>query len=271
LAIYCAIHCLAVKREKLWSRFNNGSNLLFKEQDFNHPTDSEVFQTLWKLPDVGCRALVGRLVLACPPSPLHAVPLLDEVTNGYVLPLTPAEERAVDAILKVSAEAVWATVLASDEAVPAAPPNVTTPTIVPPTAARECVDEADTVPFAELVESHTPQPSRGSPLSAARGRVTTATGTRDERTSGDYIYPTNPPQSPHACWLNLLMSGVAQIYLGQTGKGLAILGASFASYTVVPVMGSLIICIVAVVDAYQVGSALRSGRPVGKWEFFPNK
>ena len=94
LAIYCAIHCLTVEREKLWCRFNNGSNLLFKEQDFNHPTDSEVFQTLWQLPDTACRALVGRLVLACPPSPLHAVPLLDEITNGHVLPLTPAEERA---------------------------------------------------------------------------------------------------------------------------------------------------------------------------------
>jgi hypothetical protein len=60
------------------------------------------------------------------------------------------------------------------------------------------------------------------------------------------------------------------MYLGQTGKGLAILGASIASYFVVPFLGSLVICIVAIVDAYQVGSALRSGRPVGKWEFFPN-
>ena len=33
---------------------------VFKEQDFNSPTDSEVFQTLWKLPDTACRALVGR-------------------------------------------------------------------------------------------------------------------------------------------------------------------------------------------------------------------
>ena len=106
LAIYCAIHCLTVEREKLWRRFNNGSNLLFKEQDFNHPADSEVFQTLWKLPDTACRALVGRLVLACPPSPLHAVPLLDEVTNGHVLPLTPAEERTVDAILRAGATVV---------------------------------------------------------------------------------------------------------------------------------------------------------------------
>ncbi|MHB0955495.1 MAG: zinc ribbon domain-containing protein [Pirellulaceae bacterium] len=71
----------------------------------------------------------------------------------------------------------------------------------------------------------------------AESRWATVAGTRDERTSGDYIYPSNPPQRSHACWLNLLVSGVAQMYLGQIGKGLAILGAAFASYFVVSVSG----------------------------------
>ena len=59
------------------------------------------------------------------------------------------------------------------------------------------------------------------------------------------------------------------MYLGQVGKGLAIFGAAFASWFVVPLLGNLVIWIVAIFDAYQVGAALRSGRPVGKWEFFP--
>ncbi len=84
------------------------------------------------------------------------------------------------------------------------------------------------------------------------------------------MYPLNPPQSPHACWLDLLITGLAQMYLGQVGKGLAIFGAAIASYFVVPILDSLVICIVAIIDAYQVGATLRSGRPVGKWEFFPN-
>ena len=163
LAIYCAIHCLTVEREKLWSRFNNGGNLLFKEQDFNHPTDSEVFQTLWRLPDAGCRALVGRLVLACPPSPLHAVPLLDEVTNGHVLPLTPAEERAVDSILKGGADGVWSTVVAPGKAASAAPPVAMTPPIVPPPVvpppvASERMAEVDTVPLGTPIVRKTPRP-----------------------------------------------------------------------------------------------------------------
>lgn len=104
---------------------------------------------------------------------------------------------------------------------------------------------------------------------SASPRSQTAAGTRDEVLTDAYVYPSNPPRGPHACWWNLLMAGLAQIYLGQVGKGLAILGANMISYFVVPVVGSLAICAVAIIDAYQVGAALRSGRPVGKWEFFP--
>lgn len=66
LAIYSAIHCLTVKRDQLWSRFNNGQNLLFTEQDFVHPSASQLFQSLGQLPDASCRALVGRLVFSLP-------------------------------------------------------------------------------------------------------------------------------------------------------------------------------------------------------------
>ena len=98
LAIYTAIHCLMVGGEKLWKRFNNDENLLFREDDYRHPDDSEAFRTLWKLPDSESRGLVGRLVLASR-MPLDKTPLLDEITNGPVSPLTRTELHEVESIL----------------------------------------------------------------------------------------------------------------------------------------------------------------------------
>lgn len=98
LVIYTGIHCLTVGREKLWKRFNNDENLLFRESDFQHPGRSDVFRTLWKLPDVDSRALVGRLALACE-LPLEQAPLLEEAADGEVRPLTSAEQDAVESLL----------------------------------------------------------------------------------------------------------------------------------------------------------------------------
>ena len=98
LAIYSALRCLTVGGEELWERFNNGDNLLFREQDFHDPGNSDVFHALWELPDADSRALVGRLTLACA-GPLAETPLLDEIAYGRVSPLTPAEEQAVASVL----------------------------------------------------------------------------------------------------------------------------------------------------------------------------
>ena len=98
LAIYTSIHCLTVGREELWKRFNNSENLLFREEDYRRPAESEAFRTLWKLPDTGSRTLVGRLALACE-KPLDQVPLLDAVATEQTYPLTQAEEQAVDSLL----------------------------------------------------------------------------------------------------------------------------------------------------------------------------
>ena len=115
LAIYTAIHCLTVGGQELWERFNNADNLLFREQDFQAPASSEVFHTLWKLRDEDSKALVGRLILACT-EPLDQTPLLTEVANDRVSPLSSASHQAVNAILGVS-----------DQFVPAAAPAPTTP------------------------------------------------------------------------------------------------------------------------------------------------
>ena len=98
LVIYTAIHCLTVGGHGLWNRFNNGDNLLFRKHDFQDPANSEVFHTLWELPDEESRSLVGRLALSCK-KPLAQAPLLEEIANGNVLPLTRDEERDAVSIL----------------------------------------------------------------------------------------------------------------------------------------------------------------------------
>ena len=117
LAIYSAIHCLMVGQQELWDRFDNGDNLLFREEDFQDPANSDVFHTLWELPDADSRALVGRLVLACN-KPLDQTPLLKDVANGHVVPLTSKGHRAVNSILGSSASFVPAVGVVPDEALP---------------------------------------------------------------------------------------------------------------------------------------------------------
>lgn len=94
---------------------------------------------------------------------------------------------------------------------------------------------------------------------------------RDQDPAKNLVYPKNPPLSPHLCWLNLILPGVAQLILGQAAKGIAIFFlASFAlgffgeeSWMVV------FIAVAATFEAYRVGTVLRSGRAVAKWQFFP--
>jgi WD40 repeat protein len=100
LAIYTAIRCLMSGRTRLWERFNNGDNLLFREEDFRNPGESKLFRLLWQnLTDIDARTLVRRLILACK-SPLEETPLLDEVlSDGKPLPLNSEQESAIRAIL----------------------------------------------------------------------------------------------------------------------------------------------------------------------------
>ena len=98
LAIYTAIHCLTLARHKLWNQYNNQENLLFREKDYHDPASSPVFHTLWTLPDAESTALAGRLALACT-KPLHETPLLEDLINGRVAPLTTDENNAITSLL----------------------------------------------------------------------------------------------------------------------------------------------------------------------------
>jgi hypothetical protein len=87
----------------------------------------------------------------------------------------------------------------------------------------------------------------------------------------NFVYPSNPPKSPHFAWLNLLLAGLAQMILGQVGKGLAILAAAFVIGFLTGGIGGLAVIVISIFDAYMVGNMLQSGQPVGKWQFFPKR
>ena len=84
------------------------------------------------------------------------------------------------------------------------------------------------------------------------------------------VLPSNPPKSPviAAVLSFILFGGVGHIYLGQVTKGIVICVASLLlSFVFVGV----IIWLVAIYDAYQIGMKLQSGQAVGEWEFFFQK
>jgi formylglycine-generating enzyme required for sulfatase activity len=99
LVIYTALRCLAVAGADLWRRYDNGDNVLFREQDFKAPGESELLRELWQLDDRLARALVGQLVLASQASP-RQVPLLDDLAgSGKAAALSPAQEKQVQGLL----------------------------------------------------------------------------------------------------------------------------------------------------------------------------
>ncbi len=91
------------------------------------------------------------------------------------------------------------------------------------------------------------------------------------RGNSDLVYPKNPPLSPHMCWLNLVWWGPAQIAFGQTAKGvLLIFVCMFLLCTGVGAIIMLLGFPFIIFDSYKVGKTLASGKPVGKWSFFPS-
>ena len=82
------------------------------------------------------------------------------------------------------------------------------------------------------------------------------------------IYPKNPPNSPHLCWLSLLLPGVPHMVHGQVAKGILLLLLFFAC--IVTIFGVIVLTIIYTIDSYMVGKTLASGTPVGKWRCFPS-
>lgn len=95
------------------------------------------------------------------------------------------------------------------------------------------------------------------------------------------VYPQNPPRSAHLNWLNMLGPGLAQIVYGKVWMGVSgiALNTIFSYMIRVQIMNdesplllsmlSFILLIASVADGIMTAKVLQSGRPVGKWKFFP--
>jgi TM2 domain-containing membrane protein YozV len=80
--------------------------------------------------------------------------------------------------------------------------------------------------------------------------------------SSDIVQPTNMTPGVAAV-LSFFFPGVGQILLGQQIKGAVLLGISLFT-------GAMcgILCIVAAIDAFQIGKKHQAGIPVRQWDFF---
>lgn len=94
--------------------------------------------------------------------------------------------------------------------------------------------------------------------------------TRDQKQKSNYVYPKNPPLSPHLSWINLLMSGLSHIVYGQVAKGFFLAIATIIAAIIFPYIGNLLICFLSIIDSYKIAKKLKSGYPVKTWEWFPN-
>jgi hypothetical protein len=104
LIIACAIRSLIVGGPDLWAKFDNGDNLLFREEDIRNPGNSALIKTLWDLNDPIVRPLLGHLVLSTK-KPIADTPWLDELmANAESLALKAGQRRAVGQMLPYAAE-----------------------------------------------------------------------------------------------------------------------------------------------------------------------
>ncbi len=78
LVTYCAIRSLMAGGRPLWDRYDNGDNLLFREQDLRGPRESALFGELARLNDPEVRRLADCLRRATY-KPLDKTPLLEEL------------------------------------------------------------------------------------------------------------------------------------------------------------------------------------------------
>lgn len=103
LVIAAGLRAALVGGKRVWDKFDNEDNLLFKEADLRAPGKAPVFKALWELNDPVLRTLVGHIVLSAR-EPLRKTPWLDDVLFAEDGPrLSADQERQVCEALGVSA------------------------------------------------------------------------------------------------------------------------------------------------------------------------
>ena len=84
-----------------------------------------------------------------------------------------------------------------------------------------------------------------------------------------YVYPRFPALSPHFCWASLSTAGLGHIIFGQYGKGFAFAFITIVLQSLTNGYSNIPLVAIALIDSYRVGKALKDGRAVRKWQFFP--
>ena len=84
-----------------------------------------------------------------------------------------------------------------------------------------------------------------------------------------FIHETHPCRRTCAGSICFLQRVWRDSIHGQVAKGIVTWLVMVASNLFLPLVLALVIGVASTVDAYMVGSALRKGKPVGKWQFFP--
>jgi hypothetical protein len=99
LAIACALRCLAVRGKRLWDKYDNGDNMLFREGDLRQPAASALFKELWQINDPAAHDLTGYLTAALTGAPGQVPMVHDLVTDEGIRPLATQQEQQVAALL----------------------------------------------------------------------------------------------------------------------------------------------------------------------------
>jgi WD40 repeat protein len=103
LVVATALRALVVGGRELWKRFDNGDNMLFREEDLKKPAGSPLVKTLWNARDPVLTALLGPLVLAVD-RPLIETPWLDHLLEeGRAPNLSDTDEAKVAGTLGIEA------------------------------------------------------------------------------------------------------------------------------------------------------------------------
>src|SRR5262249_48183627 len=125
----------------LWEKYDNGDNLLFRQQDLEAPGKSALFYELLKLEDPAVRFLAGNLIDAAR-TPLGETPLLEDLLSGAQPATAPAPSVAV-ALPQEAAATTLAT--------------ATPPVVVPPSAAAAAFAFEDPAPAVSGASSYRPR------------------------------------------------------------------------------------------------------------------
>lgn len=98
LLIATALRALQMGGPPLWEKYNDGDNLLFRQQDLEAPTKSRLFYDLLKLNDPTVRLLTDALIEAAR-KPLDQTPLLEDLLpDADPVPVRPPSRTAVKAV-----------------------------------------------------------------------------------------------------------------------------------------------------------------------------